>query len=330
MDVKYCKAAMVCDSLCGDTYDEIARNHGCKSKNIIARARKKSGLSFKDNRVKVAGNEDEIVSLRESGLSTYEIARVLGLSRECIASLLRKRGLGVGKGGGSVERINAARHEHAMRTIPGSVEQRFAEYGFDVVRRIDKLHYEIRCKTCGEHIERYYSRKDGYRCPTCEKARRESEWWSAPKKQMQIVFTRGINTLDRSIVKECPVCHMPYTEYDWDEHREPGKRRGRSHTTCSPECARKHERNGRRGIYTIPWEKVARHYSTMDCALCGEPVDVTDYTINEDGYFIAGALYPSTDHIVPLSLGGSGAIENCQLVHCLCNSLKGNRMEVTA
>lgn len=60
------------------------------------------------------------------------------------------------------------------------------------------------------------------------------------------------------------------------------------------------------------------------CKLCGRVVDVNDYTIR-DGAFIAGAMYPSIDHIKPLSKGGVHSWDNVQLAHCRCNTLKGAR-----
>ena len=60
------------------------------------------------------------------------------------------------------------------------------------------------------------------------------------------------------------------------------------------------------------------------CKICGLPCDYTDYEL--DGkYFIAGNLYPSIDHVKPLSKGGSHTWDNIQLVHKRCNSIKSNK-----
>lgn len=59
------------------------------------------------------------------------------------------------------------------------------------------------------------------------------------------------------------------------------------------------------------------------CKLCGDLVDWNDYKINSAGAWVAGARYPSIDHIYPISLGGKHAWDNIQLAHCRCNSLKG-------
>lgn len=56
------------------------------------------------------------------------------------------------------------------------------------------------------------------------------------------------------------------------------------------------------------------------CTICGEPVDVTD--IN-DGHI--GRRYPTLDHIVPLSKGGTHTWDNVQLAHMSCNAGKCDR-----
>lgn len=57
------------------------------------------------------------------------------------------------------------------------------------------------------------------------------------------------------------------------------------------------------------------------CKLCNKLVDESDYTYNND-VFIAGNYYPSIDHIIPLSKGGTHQWNNVQLAHRICNSIK--------
>lgn len=56
------------------------------------------------------------------------------------------------------------------------------------------------------------------------------------------------------------------------------------------------------------------------CQLCGLPVDDKDI---ENGH--AKGLYPSLDHIIPLSKGGTHTWNNVQLAHMACNSGKCDR-----
>lgn len=60
------------------------------------------------------------------------------------------------------------------------------------------------------------------------------------------------------------------------------------------------------------------------CWLCGKKVDPHDYQIR-GGRFICGKLYPTVDHVIPLSKGGLHTWDNVRLAHQRCNSIKGDR-----
>lgn len=61
------------------------------------------------------------------------------------------------------------------------------------------------------------------------------------------------------------------------------------------------------------------------CYICGRQCDYDDYTKN-GRTFIAGESYPSIDHVIPLSKGGSHSWTNVKLAHRGCNTMKGNRI----
>ena len=54
------------------------------------------------------------------------------------------------------------------------------------------------------------------------------------------------------------------------------------------------------------------------CQICGKPVDAGDYKHGK-----TGNLYPTIDHIIPMSLGGGHVWDNVQLAHMYCNAKKG-------
>lgn len=58
------------------------------------------------------------------------------------------------------------------------------------------------------------------------------------------------------------------------------------------------------------------------CYLCGEKCNWDDIEY-KDGKPKAGESYPSIDHIIPLSKGGTQSWENVKLAHRHCNSIKG-------
>jgi 5-methylcytosine-specific restriction endonuclease McrA len=64
--------------------------------------------------------------------------------------------------------------------------------------------------------------------------------------------------------------------------------------------------------------RILAHYQGTKCGICGEPIDM-------ELRFPDGRS-ASLDHIVPLSLGGTDAVENLQLAHFGCNASKHGRM----
>lgn len=60
------------------------------------------------------------------------------------------------------------------------------------------------------------------------------------------------------------------------------------------------------------------------CHICLDRCDCDDYYINNDGHFIAGEQYPSIDHVIPVSHGGTHTWDNVKLAHRGCNSLKSD------
>jgi len=99
---------------------------------------------------------------------------------------------------------------------------------------------------------------------------------------------------------------------------------------CSTTCAKKNSRvrDSRhryknitvdKGI-TLP--KLAKRDHNQ-CKICGLFVDWNDF-IETDKTKICGDMYPSIDHIKPISLGGLHSWDNVQLAHRKCNSGKSN------
>lgn len=60
------------------------------------------------------------------------------------------------------------------------------------------------------------------------------------------------------------------------------------------------------------------------CQICGGRVDSTDIV---NGHI--GRNYPTVDHIVPLSKGGTHTWDNIQLAHMACNAGKCNKLDYT-
>lgn len=59
------------------------------------------------------------------------------------------------------------------------------------------------------------------------------------------------------------------------------------------------------------------------CWICGMMCDWND-TAKKDNYTLTGKLFPTVDHVKPLSKGGKHSWENVRLAHNICNILKSD------
>lgn len=106
---------------------------------------------------------------------------------------------------------------------------------------------------------------------------------------------------------------------------------------CSEECVKKYtnrtnETRRRHKLrengvvdYSINLYKLIKKHNSI-CALCNEVVDEEDYKMIGN-VFIAYDMYPSIDHIMPVSKGGTHTWDNVQLAHRICNSKKSASYE---
>lgn len=101
--------------------------------------------------------------------------------------------------------------------------------------------------------------------------------------------------------------------------------------------ARNEERKRRTGYYTksgqwvknseyASWEAVYRRDGNR-CHICGKQVNKKDFTRTFEGRFIAGPKYPTVDHVIPQSKGGSHEMDNLRLAHKACNSKKSAKLD---
>ena len=61
----------------------------------------------------------------------------------------------------------------------------------------------------------------------------------------------------------------------------------------------------------------------LRCAICGQMCDPNDHSWSK----YSGPMYPSIDHIIPMSKGGGHTWDNVQVAHIICNSEKGDSTE---
>ena len=104
---------------------------------------------------------------------------------------------------------------------------------------------------------------------------------------------------------------------------------------CSKKCARKvynknNELKRKRKVHEngkmdcgISLKKLIKKEKNI-CYLCGKECDSNDFYIDEHGTQISGDNYPSIEHVIPISKGGTHTWDNVRLAHRGCNSKKSN------
>jgi hypothetical protein len=185
----------------------------------------------------------------------------------------------------------------------------------------------LQCKHCLHLIKRnaQVARKNKKtRCENCvyekEKHNREIKKRQINLKKLQMVLKKRIVYLERFEKKKkvlpCKNCGKGFTRDNL--HRK---------TYCSDLCSKRYSnkknaisrykrlyRNGKVD-HSITLEKLTNKYNGK-CVLCNNKV------ILKKGY--QHPLYPSIDHIVPVSKGGTHTWDNVQLAHRGCNTDKSN------
>lgn len=61
------------------------------------------------------------------------------------------------------------------------------------------------------------------------------------------------------------------------------------------------------------------------CYICNTPVNWEDYTL-KNGKKVVHSMYPSIDHVIPLSKGGTHSWDNVRLAHKGCNCKKCDKL----
>lgn len=173
----------------------------------------------------------------------------------------------------------------------------------------------IRCEICrAEHLREYWKTKTVY-------GSRE-EYLSELAKQKEEREQAKHESRKRIVV--CDVCGKQFVTYNPQQKR------------CSTECVKAHKRgkqpskNHRKRIRMYGGEydrsvtlKRLIERDGLRCKICGEMCDPNDHRWSK--WF--GPLYPTLDHVIPLSKGGGHTWDNVQVAHAICNSTKRDLVE---
>ena len=264
----------------------------------------------------------KIQELRTDGYGYKAISILISETRDSVRSYCRKTGM-VGNTATKNIRSIPQDDQDVYRKVKEATGGRY-EYICGYVNADNKIN--IKCTSCGNAFSRYY--RDvvfkKYDCPYCKNAitnlRKERQAIQKYRKKIEFYEKRLDDLIKDAVNRDskkttCVICGKEFI-------------RGKRKKCCSKECSRKYDntRRDRRIRKEIVVDEDINLHALFKrdrgvCYLCGKECDWNDYIIR-DRTVICGDLYPSIDHVVPLSKGGKHSWANIKLAHRKCNCNK--------
>ena len=266
--------------------------------------------------------KDDLVNLLADGKNNKELSKELGINQKTMGMYIKVLSLD-----------NVCNEVLFIKTFNKYYSTNFTYIG-GYEHSDGKIN--MMCKHCGYEFKRVAQsiRKNrNIICAGCSKNNKEAmEIIEATKKELDKRVNRIKLKVNNEVKRLAVKVNKEPIEYKCGECDKPfmsiNKKR-----FCSKRCMkRKHHRSKelsrRKRLklngnidYSITIDKLIKR-DKGKCLICGNKVNKQDYTETEEGYFIAGESYPSIDHILPVSKGGTHTWENVQLAHRSCNSDK--------
>lgn len=218
-------------------------------------------------------------------------------------------------------------YRETHREIERERVKRFRQNNPERIKEINRKYRENN----SEKIKQYYNDNLAKNGKTRRKILTEEEKaikYSEQKEKNKMRNKKRYEDNFVSVQKLCKYCGVPFlTQYK------------KSKTFCSDECKHKQSHymsklaeKRRKGKITnldrLDCDITLPLLFDRDngiCKICGKLCDYNDYVVNNGGV-IVGNKYPSIDHIVPVSKGGSHTWDNVQLAHKRCNSVKSDKL----
>ena len=194
--------------------------------------------------------------------------------------------------------------------------------------------FKVRCKKCDDLFERNASivRNDiGIRCGACSEVDRQDRLEREQRLRALKLITNRLKAYTIAVERKtalenhvCSECSVTFTATSM------GKK------YCSKRCSDRVQDRTKRArrrmrvklngnVDVIELGQLIDRDDNV-CYLCNEDCDRDDYVTTSEGHFIAGETYPSIDHVIPVSKGGTHTWENVRLAHCRCNLIKSDNL----
>ena len=277
--------------------------------------------------------DSKIIRLRKQKKGYKTIATALGVDRDRVRYVCQRQGLA-----GIMAETEA--HECKEKKFKRDFENKFPGFSYHSGFQDRESPFYCKCRICGHIQERNAqcvkpSRHKELQCDNCNELVRV-------RKELISVLNKQVNNLNREIktkiqAEVSSLQNIAANHRYYIECIECGKKffSRYNKNTCSDKCSkrrrnrvkdikRRHKlRENGRIDWNITLDKLIKRDKGI-CHICNKEVDTNDYIIYEDGTFISGDNYPSIDHVIPVSKGGTHTWDNVKLAHRRCNAMKSN------
>lgn len=267
---------------------------------------------------------EQILQLRKQGIGYKTIAKKLKLSLDTVRYHCRKNGLGGFIADNPVDNAFSMFLTNIKKNHGNECEYVSGYIGSDkpVI---------IKCKKCNHQFKKnaqFARHNKKLQCPNCIKIHAFKRVKVKKVNQRKIVLKHAIKIkpcLKEIKINECAECGSLFGS-------------NRKLKYCSAKCKRRSKnridhlrelriRTNGKVDRSITLEKLIRKEKNV-CYLCGGQCDSNDFIIDDRGSFIVGRNYPSIEHVIPVSKGGTHSWDNVKLAHHYCNTIKNDKMIV--
>jgi 5-methylcytosine-specific restriction endonuclease McrA len=279
---------------------------------------------------KISEEEKIIIKLmREDGEGYTDIAKRLGCSKDRVKIYCQRNGLGG---------YRSSKQNNPEKAFELFLENFNKQYGDRYLYIGGYTHSDndviIECKTCHTQMSRNVSSVRHDRSLLCEGCMQEQR----DRETLIRILSKRITTLAREIrLKEQEEQRQKDLITVCQECGKVFKADRFGVKYCSNKCRIRMNARGRdkKRLYKrlsngridkdITLSKLIKKDNNI-CHICKGKCNRKDYTKTTEGHFIVGRDYPSIDHVVPVSKGGTHTWDNVKLAHHYCNTIKNNNV----
>lgn len=302
---------------------EISHRTGIAISSVHQILNRKYGVT----NTRVRKSDDLIMQIEHeylSGVSTYEMADKYGVDHSTISKWMKRRGHSRGRGNHSKGK-NKGHETQRVKAIAKLKEKAFCDSGgtIELTEYVCKEKQTFICHVCGQEFT-HGAGRGAIRCPFCENVIREQIKADRDKQREEARIKREHEYAKEKVCASCgAIFHSEYaTQLYCSDTCSRREKRHRDVASGKTKLTNYNDHRKRARKYGVPYKpgitlaKLIERDGNM-CQICGGQCDTTDRR-----YGFSGPLYPSIDHIKPMSKGGSHTWDNVQLAHVICNSYK--------